>query len=120
MSALWTLLGIIVVLVAFVAGIYNKLVRFKNRFKNAFAQIDGARLLIAHGDAPAAEELLPLAAKWGVDMLLTGHTHTAAVRTVEGVLHVNPGSPTYSPGEERRFTCAVVEDGDVQIVELRL
>lgn len=84
-----------------------------------FAQIEGKRLLAAHGDAPAAEELLSLAAKWGVDLLLTGHTHTAAVQTVEGVLHVNPGSPTYSPGDERRLTCAVVEDGDVEIVELR-
>ena len=27
-------------LIAFVAGIYNRLVTFKNRYKNAFAQID--------------------------------------------------------------------------------
>jgi len=41
---LWIALGVIVVLiialVAFVAGIYNKLVTLRNRFKNAFAQID--------------------------------------------------------------------------------
>ncbi|MDR2673297.1 MAG: LemA family protein [Opitutaceae bacterium] len=33
-------LGIIVLLVLFVIGIYNKLVGLRNRFKNAFAQID--------------------------------------------------------------------------------
>ena len=33
-------LAIIVVLIAFVIGIYNKLVNFRNRVKNAFAQID--------------------------------------------------------------------------------
>jgi len=31
---------IAIVLIAFVAGIYNKLVALRNRFKNAFAQID--------------------------------------------------------------------------------
>lgn len=41
---LWITLGVIVLLiiglVAFVAGIYNKLVTLRNRFKNAFSQID--------------------------------------------------------------------------------
>ena len=34
------ILGIVVVLALLFAGIYNKLVRLRNRFKNAFAQID--------------------------------------------------------------------------------
>jgi LemA protein len=34
------LLGVILVLALFVAGIYNRLVALRNRFKNAFAQID--------------------------------------------------------------------------------
>ncbi len=34
------LLGILVVLALFVVGIYNRLVALRNRFKNAFAQID--------------------------------------------------------------------------------
>ena len=34
------LLGLVVVLALFVAGIYNRLVALRNRFKNAFAQID--------------------------------------------------------------------------------
>ncbi len=33
-------LAVVVFLIAIVAGIYNKLVRLRNRFKNAFAQID--------------------------------------------------------------------------------
>ena len=33
-------LGILVVVILFIAGIYNKLVALRNRFKNAFAQID--------------------------------------------------------------------------------
>ena len=34
------ILGVVLVVVFWVAGMYNKLVRFRNRFKNAFAQID--------------------------------------------------------------------------------
>lgn len=40
MSSFLVLLGIVAVVVMFVAGIYNKLVTLRNRFKNAFAQID--------------------------------------------------------------------------------
>lgn len=40
MTALIIIIVIFVVLIAWVVGIYNKLVSFRNRFKNAFAQID--------------------------------------------------------------------------------
>jgi LemA protein len=40
MIALLVLLGGALVVVAWVAGIYNQLVRLRNRFQNAFAQID--------------------------------------------------------------------------------
>ncbi|HEX9783548.1 MAG TPA: LemA family protein [Opitutaceae bacterium] len=40
MIPLLVFLGILLVLVLFVVGIYNRLVSLRNRFKNAFAQID--------------------------------------------------------------------------------
>ena len=40
MIPLLIILGVVVVLALFVAAIYNKLVALRNRFKNAFAQID--------------------------------------------------------------------------------
>ena len=36
----WILLGIIILLIVFVVGIYNRLVTSRNGYKNAFAQID--------------------------------------------------------------------------------
>jgi LemA protein len=36
----WTFLAVLVALAAFAIGIYNRLVALRNRFKNAFAQID--------------------------------------------------------------------------------
>ncbi len=38
--ALWVLLGIVVLAVVLTIWLYNRLVTYRNRFKNAFAQID--------------------------------------------------------------------------------
>jgi len=40
MTALLVVLGVLVFLILYVVVIYNRLVKLKNRFKNAFAQID--------------------------------------------------------------------------------
>lgn len=40
MQGLWITIGVVVALILMVIGIYNKLVGLRNRFKNAFAQID--------------------------------------------------------------------------------
>jgi LemA protein len=40
MIALWIILGIVVILVLFIIGAYNSLVRLRNQVKNAWAQID--------------------------------------------------------------------------------
>ena len=40
LAVLLFLLALVVVLALFVVGIYNRLVALRNRFKNAFAQID--------------------------------------------------------------------------------
>ncbi|MFW6156652.1 MAG: phosphodiesterase [Armatimonadota bacterium] len=81
-----------------------------------FAQVEGLRILAAHGHIQTPEELLPLAEQWGIDLLLTGHVHTPVEARYADVLHVNPGTVTYplSPDEPlQRRTCAVWEDGAV-------
>lgn len=40
MIALWIILGILAILIFWVIGMYNALVRFRNQVKNAWAQID--------------------------------------------------------------------------------
>lgn len=40
MEASWILLGIVVVLIAYLIYVYNRLVSFRNRVRNGFAQID--------------------------------------------------------------------------------
>ena len=81
-----------------------------------FAQVEGLRILAAHGHIEAPEELVPLAQQWGIDLLLTGHVHVPVLERHGDLLHVNPGTVTYPLAEEeglQRCTCAVVEDGEV-------
>ncbi len=82
----------------------------------AFVQLDGLRVLIAHGHITPPDELLPLAQKWGVHLLVTGHTHRPLCAQRGDVLHVNPGTVTYPLSENpalSRMTCATWQDGSV-------
>lgn len=80
-----------------------------------FAQIGGVRILAAHGHIQPPEELVPLARQWGIDLLLTGHTHVPSITRHGDLLHVNPGTVTYPLSDDealQRRTCAVWEDGE--------
>jgi len=81
-----------------------------------FAQVEGLRILAAHGHIQPPEELVPLAQRWSIDLLLTGHVHVPVMARYGDLLHVNPGTVTYplSPEEPlQRRTCAVWEDGAI-------
>ena len=81
-----------------------------------FAQIEGLRILVAHGHIQPPEGLVPLAQQWRIDLLLTGHTHVPSVARHDDLLHVNPGTVTYplSPDETlQRRTCATWQDGAI-------
>ena len=86
-----------------------------------FAQIEGTRLLATHGHIMTPEDLAPLCEKWRVDYLLTGHLHVPSVSCHEKYTHINPGTTTYplDPDEsKRRYTCGVIQDGEVWLVDL--
>ncbi len=81
-----------------------------------FAQLEGLRILAAHGHIQPPEELLPLAAQWGIDLLLTGHLHVPVAHRQLGVLHVNPRTVTYPLAEDAALaqgTCATWENGEL-------
>jgi len=84
----------------------------------ASVRLGGVRFLVGH-----IERLLlkgrDLHAE-DVRAVVSGHTHVARIASIEGVLHVNPGSPTRSRGSGHTLALAEVVDGHVSatIVEL--
>ncbi|MFP4424208.1 MAG: metallophosphoesterase [Candidatus Woesearchaeota archaeon] len=51
--------------------------------------IDGVRIGACHGHDSRLSELLD----GGFDVVCSGHTHRSSIATVNGGLHINPGSP---------------------------
>ncbi len=52
----------------------------------------GRRVACYHGTEPEITEALVACRRY--DAVFTGHTHGASAQVVDGVLHVNPGSPS--------------------------
>ncbi len=87
-----------------------------------FAQVEGLRILVAHGHIQPPDELIRLAQRWAVDLLLTGHTHVPTVARYGDLTHVNPGSVTYPLATEetlRHTTCGTWDDGEVTLYDLQ-
>ena len=67
--------------------------------KEQVAVIDGAKMLLTHGDLynvrTRLEKLLARAKQEGADYVLFGHTHRALITQEDGVTFINPGSLRY-------------------------
>lgn len=58
----------------------------------AFACIGNFRILVTHGHEHSENQLIDLAAKWQINLLVTGHTHKKMLKKKNGLVLVNPGS----------------------------
>lgn len=67
--------------------------------KEQVAVIDGAKMLLTHGDLynvrTRLEKLLARAKQEGANYVLFGHTHRALITQEDGVTFINPGSLRY-------------------------
>lgn len=79
--------------------------------------LGGFTILAHHGHIYSQDELLKLAKKWRVNLLLTGHTHSYQLKKEGGLVLVNPGSPSL-PKDGKPPTLAVLEEAMVRIVNL--
>lgn len=69
---------------------------------------DGHRILMLHGHTVAGRlALYYKASANGCDCVLSGHTHVASVEQHDGVLMVNPGSPSLPRGGQKP-SCALL------------
>jgi putative phosphoesterase len=65
--------------------------------KQEIVTIEGIKIGIDHGEVYPRGDTLQLkyiGMEMGVDVLITGHTHTSFIKEVGNILLLNPGSPT--------------------------
>ena len=83
-----------------------------------FVQYEGLRLLAHHGHQYGQEDLLGMARRWRVHICVAGHTHVPKLECREGVIFINPGSPSLPKGIPARPTAGLIADGTVQLVDV--
>lgn len=84
----------------------------------AFCRLEGLNIMAVHGDGLSEEELSGMAARYGVGLLLRGHTHVRGMRRSGSALLLNPGSPSLPKGDGIP-TVAVLEGTELFLVDLR-
>lgn len=76
------------------------------------------KILVHHGHLYEKEKLFNWAKKDGSKLVVTGHTHLYMLEEKDGVVFLNPGSPSL-PKEGREPSIAVYEDGEIYIKGLK-
>ena len=85
----------------------------------AFVQADNLRLLINHGHTITPEQMLAQAQRHRANLFIFGHTHLPGLTKSEGVLMLNPGSPSLPKDEQGTATVAVADASRVQLIALK-
>jgi len=62
-------------------------------------QIDFIKIIVSHGHFFNEEEWFNLGKKWKANILISGHTHKWKLEKKEGIILVNPGSPSLPKNE---------------------
>jgi hypothetical protein len=86
-----------------------------------FLQVDGKRLLVIHGDGKSDEDLEGLVRRFGLAVLVHGHSHIPRIRKVGKSLIVIPGTPTIpNPSSPYGKTAGVLDtkEGTVKIFDV--
>ncbi len=80
-----------------------------------FTDISGLRIIICHGDSLDRAGMLAMARRYRVDMVISGHTHVPLLEREEGIVLLNPGSPSLPKGDGTP-TAALIYEGNLFIV----
>jgi len=76
------------------AQVYEELLNFPVTAPYAYAQMGSIGLIASHGHLMKNTELIELASRFGAKYAITGHTHIPVLKNVDGIVYMNPGSPS--------------------------
>lgn len=85
--------------------------------KREFIEIDGVKIGVNHGEVfprGDTQQLRYIGLEMGVEVLITGHTHSAFITKLEDILLLNPGSPTVPRLSEPSVMLLDVDDSKVE------
>lgn len=80
-----------------------------------FTEISGLRIIVCHGDSLGRDGMLAMARRFRAGMVISGHTHIPLLEREEGIVLLNPGSPSLPKGDGIP-TAALIYDGKVLII----
>ncbi|MEG6586011.1 phosphodiesterase [Dendrosporobacter sp. 1207_IL3150] len=76
------------------------------------------RIIATHGHKLSIDEQQMIASKYKASLFITGHTHIANLAKINGIIFLNPGSPSMSKRADGRGTIAILDDGSVSLIDI--
>lgn len=84
-----------------------------------FAVIGRYRIVVVHGlGYESMREKSALATRLKANLFISGHTHIGGLEQRDGVIYLNPGSPSLSKRSDGRQTVATLTDGTLRLLDL--
>jgi putative phosphoesterase len=83
---------------------------------NTFVYVEGVSILLTHGHKVENEDFDALGKKLSLNLIVSGHTHIAAVESFEWGTHLNPGSISLPKKDSKKSAAIInIKDGKYQI-----
>lgn len=84
----------------------------------AFSSVEGIRILVNHGHRYDEDELVKMAKRADAVIIHRGHTHIPEIRVIDGIVLLNPGSPSLPKQDPEVPTAALLENGVISILDV--
>ncbi|AEE92136.1 conserved protein of unknown function [Tepidanaerobacter acetatoxydans Re1] len=82
----------------------------------AILVLEKYKIMVTHGHETTEDELILLAKKWRIDIIITGHTHVKNLIKKQGLILLNPGSCALPKDDIPSM--AVFEDSHISLLDI--
>lgn len=84
----------------------------------AFVYANGLKILATHGHLYNEEKLVDMGSLYGIDVIVSGHTHLRGINVRDSITLVNPGSAALPKTEDEIPTVGIIENGVISLISL--
>ena len=101
--------------------VYEELLEMPVQAPYAVAQIGDTRIVATHGHLMGRDEMIRLGKKYRASILISGHTHAPALEKADGLVLLNPGSPSipkYEKDGKPLGSVGLITDKQIQILSV--